>query len=208
MWKRADVVLHVMDKSNWAALRKRKRREPDQHSPKANVDLVLDNAGAHAKKAKTTGAPSLIRAISDGVNRLKNAILGSSEKEPEVEKRKPDATVVKNVKKPKKPKPPSSSSRAIARVKERFKIPVPGKDGAVPNLSCGTNVRPDRRISRSRGRSGLKLGKARMKGLIEKFGGRVTSSVSEKRLSSSSESNPGSQRSLKPETDPSVNFSI
>lgn len=64
--------------------------------------------------------------------------------------------------------------------RERFVAPAPGKEGAEPGVLKGktfvlTGVFPE-----LGGGSGLELGKARAKALIEQFGGRVTGSISGK----------------------------
>lgn len=62
----------------------------------------------------------------------------------------------------------------------RFVPPVPGKDGAVAAALIGKTVVLTGIFPEVGGGSGLKLGRAKVKSMIESFGGRVTSSISGK----------------------------
>lgn len=69
---------------------------------------------------------------------------------------------------------PSNSAR------ERFIVPVPGKDGALAGSLVGKTVVLTGTFPELGGGSGLSLGKAKVKAMIESFGGKVTGSVSGK----------------------------
>jgi hypothetical protein len=64
--------------------------------------------------------------------------------------------------------------------RRRFVPPVPGKDGAIAGALAGKTVVLTGIFPEAGGGSGLKLGCAKVKSMIESFGGRVTSSVSGK----------------------------
>ena len=74
----------------------------------------------------------------------------------------------------------TSNSRTIARAKRRFKVPVPGEDGAIADVLDGQTCVLTGLFPEVGGGCGLQLGKGRMKTMIEEFGGRVTSAVSGK----------------------------
>ena len=89
------------------------------------------------------------------------------------------------------PPPPSSSSSAAlvvssgstqlsVRGKQSFSMPRPGLDGAVGGSLKGKTFVMTGIFPEVGGGAGLDLGKARVRSMIEAFGGRVTSSVSGK----------------------------
>jgi BRCT domain type II-containing protein len=84
------------------------------------------------------------------------------------------ATNSSSVSQPKAQLVPSNSSR------ERFIIPAPGKDGALAGSLARKTVVLTGTFPEVGGGSGLSLGKAKVKAMIESFGGKVTASVSGK----------------------------
>lgn len=77
--------------------------------------------------------------------------------------------------------PPSSSSHALAAVKPRFHEPKLGVGLAKdPHALSGKTFVLTGTFPEIGGGAGLDLGKARMKAMIQRFGGRVTSAVSGK----------------------------
>ena len=77
----------------------------------------------------------------------------------------------------------NSTKTLVSRGKSsggRFMIPLPGKNGAVPNSLAGKRVVLTGVFPELGGGSGLHLGKDKAKALIQSFGGRVTASVSGK----------------------------
>ena len=92
--------------------------------------------------------------------------------------------------------PPSSSSKAVvpsaagagdnnsggtqlAKAKQQFQIPKPGRDGKL-NCLAGKTIVMTGIFPEVGGGAGLSLGKDRVKAMVESFGGRVTTSVSGK----------------------------
>ena len=169
-----------MDRNNWARKTKSSKPPPDLEQ---------------------------LRKEQDGKMNMKLAVATSSEKKrsnPDDDDRKPAAATSeggsKKQKKPKKstkgsndstPTTTASTTAMVAvaaaasavvkapTIKKAFKIPRPGKDGAADsNLYEGkrfvlTGVFPE-----IGGGIGLDQGKAKVKALVESFGGRVTSAVS------------------------------
>ena len=153
--ERALVVAHVMNEHNWAAPRKRRkrRRRKRKRSWKADLSDEVAASGAQPKHEPM--------ALDWSSNQ------GDQEAREPVRKRMRSVAQMSN-----------SNSRTVARAKQAFSVPVPGEDGAIPNVLAGqtcvlTGVFPE-----VGGGIGLQLGKGRMKALIEQFGGRVTGSVS------------------------------
>jgi len=73
----------------------------------------------------------------------------------------------------------ATTSTELATVKRQFTVPVPGRDAPAGCLSGQTFVLTGV-FPEIGGGTGLELGKARVKKMVESFGGRVTSSVSGK----------------------------
>lgn len=77
---------------------------------------------------------------------------------------------------------PASTSQALVPTekKEKFLVPVPGLNGAIANAFAKQTCVLTGIFPKAGGGMGLNLGKDKMRECIEKFGGRVTSSVSGK----------------------------
>lgn len=73
----------------------------------------------------------------------------------------------------------AAASTELVEAKRQFTIPVPGK-GAPPNSLSGKTFVLTGTFPEIGGGTGLELGKARTKKMIQSFGGRVTSAVSGK----------------------------
>jgi NAD-dependent DNA ligase len=167
-----------------------------------------NNWARKTKSSKPPPDLEQLRKEQDEKMNMKMAVATSSEKKrsvPDDDDRKPAAATSKDdSKKQKKPKrstkgssdstttPPAITTamvpvaastvgkkRKATTTKKAFKIPRPGKDGAADsNLYDGkrfvlTGVFPE-----IGGGIGLDQGKAKVKALVESFGGRVTSAVS------------------------------
>lgn len=76
--------------------------------------------------------------------------------------------------------PASISSNAMTVAPTRFVVPVPGRDGAIPNILQGKTIVLTGTFPELGGGEGLNLGKDRCKQMCEAFGGKVTSAVSGK----------------------------
>lgn len=78
----------------------------------------------------------------------------------------------------------TSDSTAVARVrkdgKKAFVIPVPGRNGALADVLKGKTVVLTGVFPEVGGGAGLSLGKAKVKAMVQSFGGRVTGSISGK----------------------------
>ena len=75
---------------------------------------------------------------------------------------------------------PVRANNAITVAPSRFIVPVPGRDGAVPNTLQGKTIVLTGTFPELGGGEGLNLGKDRCKKMCESFGGKVTSAVSGK----------------------------
>ena len=186
------LVAHVMNRDNWAQTQKKKLASGAETPSKKNKKApVKKEKPAPSKKRK--GAPvkkeepphsSSKEASSSGCY-----VLGSSPKkgstgselvpvEKKTKKGKGKAVVVKKVR-----TYFFSSSDFLATdfsLQKKFEMPRPGvgkaRAGCLDGLTCVlTGVFPE-----VGGGAGLSLGKARVKGMVESFGGRVTSAVSGK----------------------------
>lgn len=74
----------------------------------------------------------------------------------------------------------AASSSAVVAKRQAFKMPVPGRDGCLPDLLAGKRVVLTGVFPEVGGGAGLSLGKDKVKAMIESFGGRVTGSISGK----------------------------
>jgi hypothetical protein len=74
----------------------------------------------------------------------------------------------------------TKSSTALAKTKQAFVVPVPGRNGCLANVLQDKRVVLTGTFPELGGGGGLSLGKGRAKALVESFGGRVTGSISGK----------------------------
>ena len=128
--------------------------------PKDKQEQVLEHVmnkdnWARARKIKP------LQPTASGVHSLKNP-----ENEENLAKQLPGAAQII----------PSSNSATL----ERFVIPIPGKDGVISESLSGKTIVLTGTFPELGGGSGLSLGKAKLKAMIESFGGKVTGSVSGK----------------------------
>ena len=186
---RDALVTHVMDPSNWANERKRKKGQlpetgGEKGQPKAGKATAAKRQPKVAKvEEKSAPAPKRKRGEQTG-GIQPAAAAGKGSKKKKVPKAKSEAVstaggAVKVEAKVEAPgalvvrKVPAASGGA-------FVVPTPGVGLAVANSLKGETVVMTGIFPELGGGAGLSLGKDRAKAMISGFGGRVTSSVSGK----------------------------
>ena len=128
----------------------------------ASLRIVRAAEGAPRKNKKKTGGTS-----------SSTALVQKSEKSFEGKRKASSALSESKL-------PASSTSTKLVRKKARFVMPVAGRDGASANSLSGMTFVLTGIFPSVGGGTGLKLGKDRLKRMIQTFGGRVTSAISGK----------------------------
>ena len=168
-----------MDRNNWARKTKSSKPPPDleqlrkEQDEKMNMKLAVGTTSSEKKRSTPDdddddGKPAAATSKSGSKKQKKpkKSTKGSNDSTPTTTAMVAVATVASAVVK-------------APTIKKAFKIPRPGKDGAADsNFYEGkrfvlTGVFPE-----IGGGIGLDQGKAKVKALVESFGGRVTSAVS------------------------------
>ena len=184
----ARFVEHVMNSGNWAAYDRYKRLKAEE----ARAAITESGTGAKEEEeeeedsnpqsdnvasssSSTTGKPMAVK--SDGETKgtekdTSDSALTAMETEEHEADGMSSAMVTS-----------ATSEDAVdvkQREKTRFRIPVPGKNGAIPDCLDGLRFVLTGIFPEVGGGIGLNLGKDKVKKMIEDFGGRVTGSVSGK----------------------------
>ena len=177
---RHEFVLYVMNKENWAKDRKSAKTVEEQlqdvearlRELEAAMDALsegkaTDKAMKEQAKAKALKA-SLLKKKAEADEKQKLAREQIGTEIPVFSGGFGSANA-------------QSSSETVTKyvAKERFIMPVPGEDGDA-NVLRGKTCVMTGVFPEVGGGAGLNLGKARIKAMIESFGGKVTSSISGK----------------------------
>ena len=147
--KKQEFLAHIMDKGNWARLVKRKPKK--EAASGSAVATAAPGAGARGAAASAGEASVVAMSSRAGAGGQGGAAGGHQ-------------LVTTG---PRAPKP-----------REAFEMPVPGRGSAVPGVLNGKTVVMTGIFPEVGGGAGLNLGKDKVKGMVQSFGGKVTGSVS------------------------------
>ena len=149
--KKQEFLTHIMDKGNWARLVMRKPKK--EAAPGSVVATAAAPGGRPAAAAAAASAGEAALAVSSGAGAgRQGGAAGGHQLVP-------------------------AGPRA-QKPREAFEMPVPGKGSAVPGVLNGRTVVMTGIFPEVGGGAGLNLGKDKVKGMVQRFGGKVTGSVS------------------------------
>ncbi|GKY93930.1 hypothetical protein MPSEU_000359900 [Mayamaea pseudoterrestris] len=168
-------VAHVMDESHWA-------RQTAASKPPPDVKSIAKKADAQDVKAKTapsaTAATKTTRKVSAKATRMTKSNAKTSTCTTIV-----TTTTSLSAEENLVVVPDAAQSTAVAKrgtTKEHFVIPRPGANGALEDVFHDKKFVLTGLFPEVGGGTGLSLGKARVRAMIESFGGVVTSGISGK----------------------------